>query len=56
MFENYKDVVGIKEMCEMLGISRPTARKLLDNNAIFFKQLGRKYLIAKKNIENYLFA
>ena len=56
LFENYKDIVGINEMCKMLGISRPTAKKLLDGNIIFYRKIGRKYLVSKREIINYMAA
>lgn len=54
MFNDYPDVVTVKEMQEMLRIGRNTAYKLVNSGKIPSVQVGTSYLIAKKNIEKFL--
>ena len=54
MFENYADVVGVKNMMSMLGIGRNTAYDLLKGNIIPSIRIGRIYKIPKVNIIEYL--
>lgn len=56
MFDNYPDVVTVKEMQAMLRIGRSTAYKLIDDGVIPSVRIGSSYLIAKKNIENFMSA
>ena len=53
MFEKYPDIVGIKELCEMLNISKPTAYRLLLDNQIQHRRVGKKYLIPKRSIIDF---
>ena len=54
MFNDYPDVVTVKEMQKMLRIGRNTAYKLVNSGKIPSVQVGASYLIAKKNIEKFL--
>lgn len=54
MFENYKDIVGIDELCDMLGIGRNKAYELLRSGDIKHKMIGKKYRIPKKYVITYL--
>lgn len=55
LFREYPDVVGIEQMCEMLGgISTKTGYKLLRENKIKCYKIGRTYKIPKVNIILYL--
>lgn len=56
MFDNYPDVVTVKEMQAMLRIGRSTAYKLIGDGVIPSVRIGSSYLIAKKNIENFMSA
>ena len=54
-FPQYSDVVGINEMCEMLGgISKKAGYKLLHNGEVASFRLGKEYKIPKMNIIAYL--
>ena len=53
LFASYPDVVGIKEMCEMLNISKPTAYKILSENKICYNRLGKKHFIPKQSIISF---
>ena len=54
MFKNYKDVIGIEELKEMLGIGRTYAYKLLKENTIKNLKIGREYKIAKMHVIDYM--
>lgn len=55
MFREYPDVVGIEQMCEMLGgISTKTGYKMLREKKIKSYKIGRTYKIPKINIIMYL--
>lgn len=54
MFENYRDIVNIDELMEMLGIGRNKAYELLRSGQIKHKVIGKKYKIPKKYVIEYL--
>ena len=54
MFDNYKDVVDIKDLCKMLGIGKNAAYILLKDNRIKSFKIGKKYKIPKKYIIDYI--
>lgn len=55
IFENYPDVVNIKEMKQMLGgISSNLAYKLLKEKKIKSIKIGREYKIPKVNLIDYI--
>ena len=47
MFDQYNDIVTVKELCQMLNIGRNTAYDLLKNNRIRHVKVGKKYIIPK---------
>ena len=44
----------VKEVQEMLGISRPTVYELLKKNEFRRIQIGNKYRISKKSFDEWL--
>ena len=44
----------VKEVQEMLGISRPTVYELLKKNEFRWIQIGHKYRISKKSFDEWL--
>lgn len=54
MFQDYKDIVDVKQMCEMLDISNHHAYNLLKRGEIKARKVGAIYRIPKKNIIAYL--
>lgn len=56
MFDNYPDVVTVKEMQTMLRIGRSTAYKLIGDGVIPSVRISSSYLITKKNIEKFMSA
>ncbi len=54
-FEAYDDVVGVEEMCAMLGgISKKSCYMLLRTRTVGSFKLGKDYKIPKINIIDYL--
>ena len=55
MFTQYNDVVNAKQLRQMLGgISRNSVYKLLSEQTIKSKKIGRIYLIPKVNVIKFL--
>lgn len=55
MFTNYPDVVNVVQLGEMLGnVSEKTVRRLLKEKIIPSFFIGKKYLIPKINVIEYL--
>jgi excisionase family DNA binding protein len=54
MFENYPDVISIKNLCDMLHIGKSNAYSLLQNKAIYHVKVGKKYIIPKNSVIGFL--
>lgn len=54
MLKNYNDVLEVQDLCEILGIGKNTAYKILQNNIIPNRRIGRKYIIPKYGVIKYL--
>lgn len=54
MLDEYKDVINVNELCEILRIGRNSAYRLLQSGEIRSRRLGAKYLIPKIVIIDYL--
>jgi excisionase family DNA binding protein len=54
IFEEYSDIVTVRELCRMLKIGRNTAYDLLNREQIKSIRIGRKYLIPTPYIISYL--
>lgn len=54
MFSEYRDIVTIEELQEMLRIGRSTAYKLLRSGQIKALHNGRIWLIPKKSVIEYV--
>ena len=54
LFKEYPDVVSVEQLQKMLDIGRNTAYKLLSEQKIKAKKIGRIYIIPKNNIIKYL--
>ena len=54
MFTSYPDLVDIKELKTMLGIGITLAYRLVKNNTIPSRKVGRSYKIPKRNVISYL--
>lgn len=47
MFKDYPDVLNVKQLCEILHIGKNSAYELLSSGEIKSRKIGRKYLIPK---------
>lgn len=54
MFADYPDIVGIRQLMEMLQIGQVLAYKLIKNGDIKSRKVGREYKIPKQNIVEYI--
>ena len=56
MFNEYPDVVNVNQLNDMLGgkHSKKLLYRLLQNQEIKNRKIGREYIIPKKNIIDYL--
>lgn len=54
MFSNYKDIVTVEQLSEMLDIGLTLAYRLVRQKTIKSIKVGREYKIPKQFIINYL--
>ena len=54
IFGDYKDIVTVNELCEMLNIGKNTAYELLQSGAIKSIKIGKVYKIPKKYVQEYI--
>ncbi|MCL2213357.1 MAG: helix-turn-helix domain-containing protein [Oscillospiraceae bacterium] len=54
MFENYADIITINDLMTMLNIGKSTAYSLLQNNKIHHVKIGRKYVIPKQSVVDFV--
>ena len=54
MLRGYPDVLDMKQMCEILGISLKTGYGLIQENKIEYLKVGRAYKIPKPFLFSYL--
>lgn len=54
MFEEYPDVVSIDELQKMLRIGRNSIYDLLKSGLIKTVKIGKKYIIPKRNVIEFL--
>lgn len=47
MFENYQDVMTVNDVCSALSMGKNMLYKLLKMGTISYIRIGRKYLIPK---------
>ena len=54
LFAAYPDCVSVPQIQEMLGIGRNSIYELLQAGEIKNKKIGRKYIIRKQSVIDYL--
>lgn len=54
MLKRYPDVLDVKQMCKILGISMKTGYALVKDNKIESLKVGRAYRIPKPFLLSYL--
>lgn len=50
MFNNFSDIVNVKDLCSMLHISKHTAYSLVQSGELPAKRIGRIYRIRKQDV------
>lgn len=55
MFTEYKEIITIDELCEILDIGRSTAYSLLRDKKIKAFKIGRDWRIPLKAVKEYIF-
>ena len=53
--KEYNDILGVKEISKLFGISAKTVYKFLKNENIDYIMVGRKICVPKVNIINFIF-
>ena len=56
MFSKYNDVVTVEEVMEMLHLGRVTVYNRLKTDKIHTLRVGKKYVIPKKSVIDFLVA
>ena len=54
MFKEYPDIITIIDLQAMLHIGRNAAYKLLQDNSIVSIRIGKKYIIPKASVANFI--
>lgn len=54
LFKDYPDVITIADLQSMLHIGRNAAYKLLQDKSIHSMRYGRKYIIPKSSVTNFI--
>ena len=54
MLNNTPDTLSLKDMMRVLHIGKGTALKLLNEGIIYGHKIGRKWLILKEDVEEYI--
>lgn len=56
MFSKYDDIVSVEDVMEMLHLGRVTIYNLLKSDKIHTLRVGKKYVIPKKSVIDFLAA
>lgn len=56
MFSEYDDIVSVEDVMEMLHLGRVTVYNLLKTDKIHTLRVGKKYVIPKKSVIDFLAA
>ena len=56
MFSKYDDIVSVKDVMEMLHLGRVTVYNMLKSGRIHTLRVGKKYVIPKKSVIDFLVA
>ena len=54
LFKNYPDVVSVEQLSEMLHIGQVLAYRLVRNGEVKSRKVGRKYIITKQNVIDFI--
>lgn len=53
VFQNYPDIMDVKQTSDLLGVSTKTVYKLINNNDLLCLKVGREFRIPKINVIKY---
>lgn len=56
LFSEYDDILSIKDVMDMLHIGKNTVYSLLRNNEIRNLKIGKRYIIPKQSVINFITA
>lgn len=54
LFKEYPDVLSVEQLSEMLRIGKVLAYRLIRNSEIKSRKVGRKYLIIKQSVIDFI--
>ena len=54
LFRDFNDVVTIEDIMKMLHLGRTTVYELLKSGVIYSVKIGKKYIVPKQSIINFL--
>ena len=54
LFREYNDVVTIEDIMKMLHLGRTTVYELLKSGVISSVKIGKKYIVPKQSIINFI--
>ena len=54
MFNEYRDVLTVQETAEALGLCEASVYRLIHRKEIGYRRVGRKFLIPKCCLVNYI--
>ena len=54
MFDTYKDIMTVEQVCSALAMGKNTVYKLLQNGEIKSIKVGRKYFIPKAFLIDFI--
>lgn len=54
VFKEYPDILDVKDVCTLLGVSPKVVYRLLNNEIIVSLKVGRAFRIPKVNVMRYV--
>ena len=54
MLKNYKDILSVEDLCDILSIGKNTAYRLLKSGEKKALRIGKEYKKPKKSITDYI--
>ena len=54
ILNKYPDILTVKDVMEILRVGKNTAYQLLNSGEIRSRKVGKKYLIPKKSVIDYI--
>ena len=52
--QSLKETYNEKEFCALVGISRPTTRRMRERGELKYKQIGRRVFYSQKHVRDFL--